>query len=305
MLAEVLRVQFINGIRAEALKRKLLGAEDESLDQLLTRARSFEQVESELRASRQADKTDAAAFTAANFVKSQYPSNYLNNFHSQQRRTVQTQQYSSSNNPARSNCHRCGGTNHDQSACWYKDKVCNSCGKTGHNAKVCRSGKRNATNLPRNSQLQVRQTNAQHQLESCSADATGDSTVNALSSNIWQARHVDIMISGAQIRMELDTGSAHTVVSERVWRTIGSPALSTAPQLTDYGGFALPIRGSAQILAKFRQEERSSFDSRKPRLAFSSGPYLDAVVSRNANMVGQCASQLHLDEILDDPDTLE
>ena len=58
ILTEVRQVQFINGIRAEALKQKLLAAENETLDQLLVRARSFEQVERDVRASRQADKQD-------------------------------------------------------------------------------------------------------------------------------------------------------------------------------------------------------------------------------------------------------
>ena len=58
MLTEVLQVQFINGIRAEVFKKKLLAAETETLDQLLARARSFEQVERDVRASRQADKQD-------------------------------------------------------------------------------------------------------------------------------------------------------------------------------------------------------------------------------------------------------
>ena len=58
MLTEVLQVQFINGIRAEALKKKLLAAENETLDQLLARARSFEQVERDVRWSRQEDKQE-------------------------------------------------------------------------------------------------------------------------------------------------------------------------------------------------------------------------------------------------------
>ena len=58
MLTEVLQVQFINGIRAEALKKKLLAAENVTPDQFLARARSFEQVELDVRASRQADKQD-------------------------------------------------------------------------------------------------------------------------------------------------------------------------------------------------------------------------------------------------------
>ena len=55
---KVLQVQLINGIRAEALTKKLLAAENETLDQLLARARSFEQVERDVRASRQEDKQE-------------------------------------------------------------------------------------------------------------------------------------------------------------------------------------------------------------------------------------------------------
>ena len=56
--------------------------------------------------------------------------------------------------------------------------------------------------------------------------------------------------------MELDTRSAHTIVNERVWRALGCPYLSSAPQLTAYGGFPLPVRGSAQVVAKFRSKEQ-------------------------------------------------
>ena len=58
MLTEVLQLQFINGIRAEALKTKLLATENKTLDQLLARARSFEQVERDVRASRQNHKQE-------------------------------------------------------------------------------------------------------------------------------------------------------------------------------------------------------------------------------------------------------
>ena len=56
VLTEFLQVQFINGFRAEALTKKLFAAENETFDQLHPRARSFEQVERDVRASRQEDK---------------------------------------------------------------------------------------------------------------------------------------------------------------------------------------------------------------------------------------------------------
>ena len=45
MLTERLREQFINLVKHDSLKRKLLEAEDDSLDDLLKRARTFEQVD--------------------------------------------------------------------------------------------------------------------------------------------------------------------------------------------------------------------------------------------------------------------
>ena len=58
MLTEVLQEQFINGIRAEAFKKKLLAAENETLDQLLAHARFFEQVERDDRSLHQEVKQE-------------------------------------------------------------------------------------------------------------------------------------------------------------------------------------------------------------------------------------------------------
>lgn len=52
--------------------------------------------------------------------------------------------------------------------------------------------------------------------------------------------------------MELYTGSAHTVISERVWEGICKPVLSAPPHLNAYGGFTLPVLSSARVTARFR-----------------------------------------------------
>ena len=68
------------------------------------------------------------------------------------------------------------------------------------------------------------------------------------------AHHVNVELNGHNLQLELHTGSANTVVSERVWRLLGAPNLSTAPQLTVYGGFSIPVLGSAQVTATFKEE---------------------------------------------------
>ena len=70
------------------------------------------------------------------------------------------------------------------------------------------------------------------------------------------ANHVNVEVNGHNLQFELDTGKANTVVSERVWRSLNAPNLSTAPQLTAYGGFLIPVLGSAQVTAKFKKEKK-------------------------------------------------
>ena len=36
-------------------------------------------------------------------------------------------------------CSRCGRKNHDQTECYFRDKICHKCNKKGHTKKMCRS----------------------------------------------------------------------------------------------------------------------------------------------------------------------
>ena len=83
-----------------------------------------------------------------------------------------------------------------------------------------------------------------------------EETVNALQNGSQPASHATLDICGKPVRMELDTGSAHTVVNDKIWHEIGAPVLSSAPKLTAYGGFQLPIKGSAEVSARFQGEEK-------------------------------------------------
>lgn len=67
------------------------------------------------------------------------------------------------------------------------------------------------------------------------------------------ARHVTIQVNSQSLSMELDTGSAHTVNSEAVWKYIGRPALKTGPRLTAYGGSTLSVVGSARVVVRFKE----------------------------------------------------
>ena len=142
------------------------------------------------------------------------------------------------------NCYRCGGSNHNSSVYWYKDKICIYCGKLGHKVKVCHSAHKQRTSQPLHyapEHSRIKQHNAQHQLKSEPETNSAEDTVNSLTSRRVPAHHVNVEVNIHNIQLELDTGSANTVVSERVWRSLGDPNLSRAPQLTAYRGFSIPV----------------------------------------------------------------
>ena len=61
-----------------------------------------------------------------------------------------------------------------------------------------------------------------------------------------------IAVMGQELLIKLDIGSAHSVVSERVWKSLGSPTLTTAPKLSAYGGFPLSVLGRAIVTVGFQ-----------------------------------------------------
>ena len=141
--------------------------------------------------------------------------------------------------------------------CWYKGNICNYCGKLGHKAKFCHSAHKQRKSQPLHNAFEhsrIKQQSAQHQLESEPETNSPGKTDNSLTSSLVPAHHVNVEVNGHNLQLELDTGSANTVVSERVWRSFGAINLSTAPQLTAYGGFLIPVLGSAQVTAKFKEK---------------------------------------------------
>jgi hypothetical protein len=204
-LEDRLKEQLINGVREDALKKKLLGSEEDSLADLLKKARTFEQVARDVRSSRQSDSASSDAHyvqqARAPTSKSTRPQPY-----SSRPPGTQLKSADCSRNPNASGkqpihpCHRCGGTTHFADACWYRDKECNYCHGIGHKAKVCNRAARdraaqssskphsssassssnsNSSSKPSNS----KNRGSQHQFESEPFDFF-DGSINAISSSV-------------------------------------------------------------------------------------------------------------------------
>ena len=110
-------------------------------------------------------------------------------------------------------CFRCGRTNHSAPQCRYKDAVCKRCNKTGHLAEVCQSRKTNTSpslltkkRLPTNVVTEQSSLSEKHEYALFTIQNTKEVTDEP------DPLHVSVNINGKQVSMEIDTGSAVSIM---------------------------------------------------------------------------------------------
>ena len=146
-------------------------------------------------------------------------------------------------------CYRCGKPNHKAPECWFKDSVCTKCNKKGHLAKVCHSSTpQKASGHSSQSRSNPVQTNTvisntqvpeEYQLFLIQQAGIG-SHIDPLT--------VSITINGKSIPMEIDTGSAVSIISESVYKNFFKAQTSETLQQTEaklctYPSEQLPVKG--------------------------------------------------------------
>ena len=193
-LDDALRDRFVCGLWSEATRRRLLP------EAKLTFARAVELAQ----CLEQADK-DSKSFKTAEAVPVQKLSQ------TQRRKSGATQ---GPRNSTKS-CYRCGRTNHNPSECHFIDATCNSCGKKGHISPVCRSktsGRKTKSRIPNNTKY----------VSNVSTDADSDEEfyIGRIGTTTAQPIMVNIDIEGKTVEMEVDTGAAFSLISERTRKTL-------------------------------------------------------------------------------------
>uniref|UniRef100_A0A670K393 CCHC-type domain-containing protein n=1 Tax=Podarcis muralis TaxID=64176 RepID=A0A670K393_PODMU len=113
-------------------------------------------------------------------------------------------------------CAGCGG-NHSRAKCRFRDAICRKCSRRGHIAKVCRSA---PSDTPPSSTRKSK-SSLQSAKESCFAltncRCPSGTTIGQTDSPTRRKLNVTVLIEGAPCDMEIDTGSALSIVS---WSTI-------------------------------------------------------------------------------------
>ena len=120
-------------------------------------------------------------------------------------------------NPTTNACYRCGGDSHATHNCRFKDQTCYHCGKVGHIARVCRSklqGKPKQTpkTPPQNAQVDTVEYNETDEYEDL-LSLKIHNVSNPDRNVIW----VDLKVDGKPLKMELDTGSAVSIITHELY----------------------------------------------------------------------------------------
>nr|VZI16520.1 unnamed protein product [Spirometra erinaceieuropaei] len=66
-------------------------------------------------------------------------------------------------------------------------------------------------------------------------------------------RFVDVLLNGHAVRLQLDTASDITIISERLWQSLGSPTMQpTSQSATSACGGLVQLIGQLQCCVSFR-----------------------------------------------------
>ena len=147
-------------------------------------------------------------------------------------------------------CYRCGG-HHKASECWCRNIECYHCGKQGHLARVCR-GKRGDDKEPtqgRGRQRRPQRTQQQPERDSGQKDTY---TLFPVQDPSRKPVTLRVLLNDSPLEMEVDTGAAASVISEKtywaLWPKQRRPQLQdTSILLRTYTGEQLKVKGQVSV----------------------------------------------------------
>ena len=158
-------------------------------------------------------------------------------------------------------CYRCGKTSHRPDNCWFKDKDCNSCNRKGHIQKMCRT----RTN-ERKSKFKMRNKKVNELNEADSNETDSDEYERGLAClelhTVKDSEHkvmwVTPEVEGQKLRMELDTGSALSIISRKDYQDKFAKVKlrRTSVTLKTYTGEKVVPLGKLKVKVKYENTKR-------------------------------------------------
>ena len=244
----MLRDRFVCGIADQSLQKRLLTEEDTLTFQ-------------------QAERIALAAETAARGAR-QLAASTSDPVPQDVHRVGAARQVKGPPTPAnryvRSECFRCGGTNHSPQICRFRTYKCHSCGEQGHLSRKC----------PRKVQGQSRASrsmSAAHCVLTDDVDGVSENDEAAEESNVCSVYSVgdarsppitvDVLVFGVPVTFEVDTGSASTLMNVRTFEVVkstgGDDSLELRrcdARLRTYTGESIPVEGEFSAVIRYGEQ---------------------------------------------------
>ena len=158
-------------------------------------------------------------------------------------------------------CYRCERTSHNQKDCRFKDAECHNCGKRGHIATVCRSPKKKrqpGRHPSKKSGLGTKYVTTTRNQEPDSEEDVNDESLPlyTVGGGATPPIKVPLLVDGKSLTMELDTGAAITIVSEKQYKDLFShlPLKESQVLLKTYSGEQLPVVGDVTVRVQYEQQ---------------------------------------------------
>ena len=279
-----LKEQFVVGLRADNIKKRLLEDEDKALAEIVKKARDLELVNRETSSSKPATASASSTFSS-NQVRS---GTSVPRFALRGTTPASRAQYQQSSNM--DPCYRCGRSGHVPDKCDYftQNRECLNCHVHGHKASVCfrshpprgsGSAPRFSRGTPNAYRGNVRSFNSSqpsrgysrsfrgfsHRGGSTAAKQThyseeeDENTSSVLT--VHSIQNVPpiiytVEVNGIPIDMEVDSGSCFSMLNSDWWRRLGQPVLRRGPSLRDVSRNLIPVKGIGNVEVQLKWQRK-------------------------------------------------
>jgi hypothetical protein len=219
-LADDLRDRLVCGMRHENIQKKLLSEAGLTLKKVI-----------EISVAMETAAKDAVE------LRNSYSETPVHKLHA--RRKPQPRQKKLST----PKCYRCDGQGHYANECRFKEAICHKCNKKGHIKKVCKGKK-------------ISDTRKLHLLGDNEDDESDSYGIYSVSKKAKDAIVIKLCVEKVNIPMELDTGSAVSVISHVDYRKY-FPTLqldSTSVTLKTYSGEKMIPEGVMHVNVQYNNQ---------------------------------------------------
>ena len=227
-LGDALRDRLVCGIKNENIQKRLLSESDLKLDKAIEIATAME----------------TAARDAVELRHQHIP----DSVHKLSKRTPIPAKHKNANKA----CFRCDRPNHTPDQCHFKEETCRFCSKKGHIERACLSKKAQ----------QNRNQSKKHISNKKSVKSVEEEELLTVSINTVKRSDVISVtprIEGKHLQMELDTGSAISVIPIRTYKELFShkPLSETKTRLKTYSGETITPAGIINVLVNYEGQEHN------------------------------------------------